>query len=85
MGAYAAAARRYRSVAHKRAEDPVLGQSLSRISRMAEVALLTSTPRRPAKPAAEPFRNVLLLLIALLVLAAGGIVVQLLRSAGGPR
>jgi hypothetical protein len=69
-GEFALGARRYRDVLTVRPDDPVATERCQRLRRMAEAALLVTTPK-----VAEPvryYRNVILLLLASAVLIVGG-------------
>lgn len=69
-GAYGEAARRYRIAADEPGQKTGAEARLARIQSMAAAALLSSRPK--VAPAEEPFRNVLVLLILLVVIAGAG-------------
>ncbi len=70
--AYAYAARRYRAMLSKRPSDDVASAQIDRLTKMAEVALLgASSGREGSARGPEPYRNVLILLIVLLLI--GGV------------
>lgn len=76
---YKEAARRYRVAADEVGQAAKAKQVLLRIQRMASAALLSSRPKVAPEP--EPFRAVVMLLIALVVLAgAGGVYVMMKRA-----
>lgn len=84
-GAFAYAARRYRSVAAERPTDRRGPARLARLSRMAEAALLAAAAGRSikAEPGSEPYKGVVLMLVGLLFLAGLGGAYLLLAGGKG--
>lgn len=81
--AFAAAARRYREVLRERPGNPEADAALKRITRMAEAAMLArSAARTTEAESKEPYKNVLILLIALVLVAGVGAMYVMLRAAG---
>jgi hypothetical protein len=78
-GAFAYAAGAYRQAARERPGDARAADGLARVLRMAEAALLTRPPR--AQPARHPLRRGGLILLALILAAAIGLVgVYMMRA-----
>jgi hypothetical protein len=67
LGAYPWAAQRYRAVARVRPDDRIAAEQLARISRMSEASMRAAATRRDV-PEPTPYKNVILLLGALIVL-----------------
>lgn len=81
--AFAIAARRYREVLRERPGDARADTALKRITRMAEASMLARAAARPGQgEGKEPYKNVLILLIALVLLAGAGAMYLMVRSAG---
>jgi hypothetical protein len=80
---FAIAARRYREVLRQRPGDPRADTALKRITRMAEASMMARAAARPGEAEGkEPYKNVLILLIALVMLAGAGAMYLMVRSAG---
>jgi predicted Zn finger-like uncharacterized protein len=78
---FAVAARRYREVLRERPGDARADAALKRITRMAEAAMMVRAAARPAEAEGkEPYKNVLILLIALVMLAGAGGLYVMVRS-----
>lgn len=81
--AFAIAAGRYREVLRDRPGDPRAATALKRITRMAEASMLARAAARPGQgEGKEPYKNVLILLIVLVMLAGAGAMYLMVRSVG---
>jgi hypothetical protein len=69
---YPWAAQRYREALRLRPDDPVAGEQLARLAKMAEATLFAGAARRPSK-APMPYRGALVLLAALIFLILLGL------------
>jgi hypothetical protein len=74
---FAWAAARYK----ERAGDPVADQQLERVRKAATATMLATAAARP-ETAATPYRNTMMILIALMILIAVGLVYALVRDRG---
>ncbi len=78
--AYTFGARRYRQRLRDRPNDALARSGLDRLTRMAEATLLSSAAARKAVEPDEPYKNVVLLMVALVALVGLGGVYLLLRG-----
>jgi hypothetical protein len=82
---FAFAAKVYRQELRARPDDERAADRLDRVSRMAEAAYLTKQPRKmDKKKAAEPYKGVVMLLIAIVLLAGIGAMFLMMRSSQEP-
>ncbi len=77
---FAYGARRYRQILRERPDDARARSGLDRLTRMAEATLLSSAAARKSAVPDEPFKNVVLLMVALVALVGIGGVYLLLRG-----
>lgn len=82
---FAYGARQYRQRLRERPDDPRARSGLDRLTRMAEVTLLSSAAARKGAEPDEPFKNVVLLMVALVALVGIGGVYLLLRGRSSDR
>jgi len=84
-GAFAYGARRYRQTLRERPGDERARSGLDRLTRMAEATLLSSAAARKSAQPDEPFKSVVLLMVALVALVGIGGVYLLLRGHSSDR